>query len=95
MLTWCRLSWSTLCTAASLNAIQPSSAHFTRAGYFDTPAKAMPSPSTSSSPSMVPRLVTIAVNSPRVAITSVSGRPMARSVSTDVDAWEIEQPIAS
>src|SRR6478672_3861248 len=36
-------------TSASLNAIQPSKAHFTRAGYRATPANATPSPSTSSS----------------------------------------------
>ena len=35
---------------ASVRAIQPSSAHLTRAGYWATPARATPSPMTSSSP---------------------------------------------
>ena len=47
---------------ASLNAIQPSSAHFTRAGYLATPANAMPSPSTSSSPRPCPRDEIISLN---------------------------------
>ena len=41
-------------------------AHFPRAGYFATPANAMPSPITSSSPSTVPRDDTISVNAATV-----------------------------
>ena len=37
------------CAVASFHAIQPSSAHLIRAGYFDTPANATASSSTSSS----------------------------------------------
>src|SRR6185503_16885095 len=44
-------------TSASVNAVQPSSAHFTRAGYFETPANATPSPISSSSPGSAPLLV--------------------------------------
>ena len=75
-----------------MNAIQPSSAHFTRAGYFETPANAMPSPMTSSSPSIVPRDETISVNAATVFSASPTVSPITWSVSTDVAAWLIEQP---
>src|SRR6478736_7613146 len=39
---------------ASVNAVQPSRAHLTRAGYFETPTKATPSPMTASSPATCP-----------------------------------------
>src|ERR1700739_3103004 len=64
------------CATASLNAIQPSNAHFTRAGYFETPANAMPSPMTSSSPSIVPRDETISVNAATVLRASPTGWPI-------------------
>src|SRR5450631_3047492 len=44
---------------AAVNAIQPNSAHLTRAGYLETPAKATPSPISSSSPGSAPLLVNI------------------------------------
>ena len=85
-----------LCANCSaLNAIQPSSAHFTRAGYFATPANAMPSPITSSSPSIVPREDIISVNAATVFSASPTLWPITWSVSTDVDAWLIEQPCPS
>src|SRR5690242_13167095 len=48
------------CARASVKAVQPSRAHLTRAGYFDTPANATPSPMTDSSPATVPREVSMA-----------------------------------
>ncbi len=48
-------SFPSACNVASLKAIQPSSAHLTRAGKEATPANAMPSPSTSSFGSTLPR----------------------------------------
>src|SRR5689334_3685239 len=77
---------------ASLNAIQPSRAHFTRAGYLETPANAMPSPMTSSSPAILPRLCAISWKDSRIRNASSTLLPTTRSVSTDVDAWLIEQP---
>ena len=78
-----------------MNAIQPSSAHFTRAGYRATPANATPSPSTSSSGSTCPRPCAISWNAASTFIESVTDRPTTRSVSTDADAWLIEQPSVS
>src|SRR5262249_41588780 len=49
-------------TSASLNAIHGSSAHFTRAGYFATPANATPSSRSSSSGSPPSRPATMSVN---------------------------------
>src|ERR1700744_1031775 len=80
------------CASASLNAIQPNSAHFTRAGYFATPANATPSPSTSSSPAIFPRDDTIPVNAVTVFSACPTLCPITCSVSTDVAAWLIEQP---
>ena len=45
---------ATAWAVASFHAIQPSSAHLTRAGYFETPANATASSSTSSSGSTLP-----------------------------------------
>ncbi len=80
---------------ASFQAIHDSSAHFTRAGNFATPAKAMPSSSTSSSGSTVPLPCIRARNSPWIFIASSTVLPMTRSVITEVAACEIEQPSAS
>src|SRR5262249_22167655 len=49
-------------TSASLNAIQASRAHLTRAGYWATPTNATPSSSSSSSGSPAARPETISVN---------------------------------
>ena len=78
-----------------MNAIQPSNAHFTRAGYRATPANATPSPSTSSSGSTWPRPCTISWNARSTVEAVADGRPTTRSVSTDADAWLIEQPSVS
>src|SRR4029450_10087909 len=78
---------------ASLNAIHASSAHLPRAGYFATPANAVPSPSTSSSGSTVPRLVITSVNASPVDSASATLRPRTNSYSTLADAWLIEQPM--
>ena len=78
-----------------MNAIQPSSAHLTRAGYRATPANATPSPSTSSSGSTCPRPCAISWNAASTFSESVTDRPTTRSVSTDADAWLIEQPSVS
>ena len=80
---------------AASKAFQPSRAHFTRAGYRETPAKAMPSPMRSSSPSSSPRLVTIFSNSASLAKACSTGSPMISSAMTEVEAWLIEQPWAS
>src|SRR5690606_12609206 len=69
-------SSATIRTTASLKAIQPSRAHFTRAGYLETPDSAMPSPSNSSSPSMVPRLEIISLKASTVFNACCTGRPM-------------------
>ncbi len=65
------------------------------AGNFATPAKAMPSSSTSSSGSHLP----LALHQLEECLVGVqgliSGRPITRSVSTEVDAWLIEQPSAA
>src|SRR6185369_10480466 len=79
--------------SASLNAIHASSAHLTLAGYFATPANAIPSPSTSSSGSIEPRLVITAVKASPVDSASDTLRPRTSSYSTLADAWLIEQPI--
>src|SRR5689334_16295019 len=64
---------------ASLNAIQPSRAHFTRAGYRATPAKATPSPRTSSSGSTWPRPWAISWNAVSTRMDSSTLRPTTRS----------------
>ena len=69
--------------------------HFTRAGNFATPAKAMPSPRTSSSGSRLPRLIISSWNSPCTRIASSTERPISSSVSTLTAAWLMEQPRAS
>src|SRR5262249_34984774 len=79
--------------AASVNAIQPSSAHLTLAGYPATPANAIASSSRSSStPSVSPRLCISVRNSSWATSASPSDRPVTRSDITDVDACEIEHP---
>ena len=81
---------------ASFHAIHDSRAHFTRAGNFATPAKAMPSSSTSSSGSTCPRPCIRVRNSSCTASASVdrAGRSPGRS-SPRSAAWLIEQPSAS
>src|SRR5699024_3630721 len=81
--------------AAASKAFHPSNAHFTRAGYLETPLKAMPSPMRSSAPSSLPRQVIIFSNSASFAKASVTGRPTISSAITEVEAWLIEQPTAS
>src|SRR5690606_13116485 len=80
---------------ASFHAIQASRAHLTRAGYFDTPAKATASCSTSSSGSPCPLDCMSAVNSSRIAIASSTVLPMSRSAMTEALAWLMEQPMLS
>src|SRR6478735_1797079 len=58
---------------ASVKAVQPSRAHLTRAGYFETPAKATPSPMTVSSPATWPREVSMArIASKETSVTTAS-----------------------
>ena len=78
-----------------MNAIHDNSAHFTRAGYFETPANATPSSSSSSSGCIWPRLATISVKASTRDIASSTGLPTNSSCSTLADAWLIEQPIPS
>ena len=66
-----------------------------RAGNLATPAKAMPSSSTSSSGSTWPLPCIRVRNSSWIAIASSTGLPITRSVITDAEACEIEQPSAS
>src|SRR6478752_3315732 len=80
---------------ASVKAVQPSRAHLTRAGYFETPAKATPSPMTSSSPATWPLEVSIVRMASNVSRASSTGWPMTSSASTEVLATEIEQPWAA
>src|SRR6476661_3037911 len=63
------VSWPAWCNA-SVKAIHPSRAHFTRAGYLLTPAKATPSPMTSSSPMSAPFEVSMARIASCVVIAS-------------------------
>src|SRR5262249_48974578 len=93
ILTRCRLrhicatpSLATACAVASLNAIHDRSAHFTRAGYFATPANATPSSSTDSSPSTSPRPAIIAVNASTRDSASSTLRSSITSCSTLADA---------
>ena len=79
-------------------AIQPSSAHLTRAGYFDTPSNATASSSSSSSASVssaCPRDCISSRNFCCSASASSTGLPTTSSLITDVDAWLIEQPSPS
>src|SRR4051794_21006164 len=80
---------------ASVNAVQPSRAHLTRAGYFETPANATPSPMTDSSPATWPREVSMARIASKVTRASATRWPMTSSARTDALATEIEQPCAS
>src|SRR4051794_4272097 len=80
---------------ASSNAVHPSIAHLTRLACRPTPAKATPSPSTPSSGSTEPRERTMARNSSTIFLTSPGSCPTARSCSTEVEAWLIEQPSPS
>ena len=67
----------------------------TRAGYFETPAKATPSPMTSSSPCVGALEVSIVRMAAYASRASPTVWPVTRSVSTEVDATLIEQPRAS
>src|SRR6478736_2424041 len=80
---------------ASFHAIQESNAHFTRAGNLATPAKAMPSSRTSSSGSTCPLPCMSSRNVWWICIASSTGLPITRSVSTEADACEMEQPTES
>src|SRR5262249_12909976 len=82
-------------SVASFQAVQDSRAHLIRAGNLATPAKAMPSSSTSSSGSTWPLPCISVRNSSWIAIASSTGLPITRSVITEAAAWEIEQPSAS
>ena len=77
---------------ASFQAIQPSSAHLIRAGYFDTPANATASSRTSSSGSSCPLDFISSRKASSIFIASLTGLPITRSVMTDALAWLIEQP---
>ena len=66
-----------------------------RAGNLATPAKAMPSSSTSSSGSTCPLPCIRARNSSWIASASSTGLPITRSVITEAEACEIEHPSAS
>src|ERR1022692_2311318 len=83
------------CAVASFHAIQPSSAHLIRAGYWATPTKAAASPSTSSSGSAAPRERISSTNAALMSIASPTDLPITISASTDMLAWLIEQPSAS
>src|SRR6476646_2643611 len=95
----CTSSAATACAVASFQAIQPSSAHLIRAGYFDTPSNATASSSTSScsaSTASVSPFVRIRVrNASYALVASARSLPTTRSVITETDACEIEQPSAS
>ena len=80
---------------ASFHAIQESNAHFTRAGNLATPAKAIPSSRTSSSGSTVPLPCMSSRKVWWIDIASSTGLPITRSVSTEADACEMEQPTLS
>src|SRR5690606_10276265 len=80
---------------ASFQAIQASRAHLTRAGNFATPAKAMPSPNTSSSGSTLPRPCISPGKAAWTTAASRTGRPLRSPGSTEVDAWLMEQPSAA
>ncbi len=77
---------------ASFQAIQPSSAHLIRAGYFDTPANATASSRTSSSGSTCPLDCISSRKASPILMASLTGLPITRSVITDALAWLIEQP---
>src|SRR4051794_18493665 len=80
---------------ASSNAVHPSIAHFTRLACRPTPANATPSPRTASSGSTEPRDRTMVRNSSTILLAASGCWPTARSCSTDVAAWLIEQPSPS
>ena len=80
---------------ASVKAVQPSSAHLTRAGYLATPAKAIPSPRRSSSPGSWPLEVSIARMPSYASSASRTEWPVTCSDRTEADATLIEQPSAS
>jgi hypothetical protein len=67
----------------------------TRDGYFETPANATASSRISSSGSTAPLDCISRRNSSCTATAAPTGLPTTRSVSTDVDAWLIEQPAPS
>src|SRR5215207_9145706 len=83
------------CATASFQAIHDSSAHLMRPGNFATPAKAMPSSRISSSGSTWPLPCIIVLNSSSTVMPSETLLPRIRSLSTDADAWLIEQPSAA
>src|SRR5436190_1311073 len=95
----CTSSAATACAVASFQAIQPSSAHLIRAGYFDTPSNATASSSTSScsaTTASVSPFVRIRVrNASYALVASARSLPTTRSVITETDACEIEQPSES
>ena len=83
---------------ASLRAIQLISAHLMRAGYFDTPANATASSSSSSSFSATDRSPLACISVMKCSpVSSACGTvlPMTRSYIADTDAWLIEQPMPS
>src|SRR5690242_6523803 len=80
---------------ASFHAIQESRAHFTRAGNLATPANAMPSSRTSSSGSTCPLPCMSSRKVWWIPMASSTGLPITRSVSTDAEACEMEQPTLS
>src|SRR6478752_1884701 len=80
---------------ASVKAVQPSRAHLTRAGYFETPAKATPSPMTSSSPATWPLEVSIVRMASNVSRAASTGWPMTAPASTEGLATDVEKAVAA
>src|SRR5215218_9776627 len=81
---------------ASFNAIQLISAHLMRAGYFETPANATASSSSSSSFSATDGSPLACIRVMKCSpVSNASGTvfPTTRSYIADTDAWLIEQPI--
>jgi len=82
-------------SSASRTAAQPSIAHFTLAGNWATPSNATASPNVSSSSETFP-CPWIIFWKPSYSSSACCGvPPITSSDITDVDACEIEQPIAS
>src|SRR5262249_55082321 len=91
----CHCATSMACAVASFQAIQPSRAHFIRAGYFDTPANATASSSRPSSGCPAPLDCMSSRKAWLIVMASATGLPMTRSLITEALAWLIEQPSES
>src|SRR5699024_9190564 len=82
---------------ASRRAIHPSKAHLIRAGKRATPLNAAASPSfrATSGRASWPRLSIRARNICAKSSASATDAPVSRSVITEAEAWEMEQPTPS